>query len=89
MLFHDLSVEDGKEGEEVYASPQVVAIHQKLEKYVTDLGYKPPRLIYEPVTLESSLSNGIYTDFMSQFKPNTAESLKEMIMQVIEMEILF
>jgi hypothetical protein len=90
MLFHDLSVDaDAKQGEDVYASPMVVAIHEKIASYVLDYGYKPPRMIYEPVTLESIQSNGIYTDLRPNTRANSAESLKDMISQIIEMEILF
>lgn len=90
MLFHDLSVDaDAKEGEDVYASPMVVAIHQKINSYVAEYGYKPPRMIYEPVTLESTQATGIYTDSRQNVRVLTAESLKDMISQIIEMEILF
>jgi hypothetical protein len=35
MLFDDLSVNnDGKEGEEIYASPKVVEINNKIAEYV-------------------------------------------------------
>ena len=90
MLFHDLSVDtDGKEGEDVYASPMVVAIHQKINSYVLEYGYKPPRMIYEPVTLESTFATGIYTRPGQNVPTATAESLRDMISQIIEMEILF
>jgi len=56
MLFEDLSVNnDGKEGEDIYASPKVVNIHDKINNYVADLGYKPPRLIYEPITVHDAV----------------------------------
>ena len=52
ILFEDLSVNnDGNNGEETYASPKVVNIHQILNRYVEELGYKPPRLIYQPITV--------------------------------------
>lgn len=62
MLFDDLSVNnDGKDGEEIYASPKVVHIHNLINKYVEELNYKPPKLIYEPITVLSSFKSGIYT----------------------------
>ena len=59
MLFDDLSVNnDGKEGEEIYASPKVVEINNKIAEYVEQYRFKPPRLIYEPITASKP---GLYT----------------------------
>jgi len=75
ILFDDLSVNnDGKDGEEIYASPKVVEIHAKINNYVEELRYKPPKLIYEPVT---SQKPGIYTQYEN--RAHTAESLRDMI----------
>ena len=91
MLFEDLSVNtDGKDGEEIYASPKVVNIHALINKYQEQLSYKPPRMIYTPITVERLYKekNGIYTQNENS-RPNTAESLRDMIAQVTEMETLF
>ena len=89
ILFEDLSVNnDGNNGEETYASPKVVHVHKIMDKYMEELGYKPARLIYQPVTVANIIKNGIYTQNESN-QTDTAESLKDMIQQVIEMETLF
>lgn len=86
ILFEDLGVNHNSSAdEEVYAAPVVVKVHDKINKYVDDYGYKPPRQIYEPVT---SGQPGIYNS-AGTFRAETAETLKEMIGQVIEMEQLF
>jgi len=52
ILFEDLSVShDVKEGEEIYASPKIVEINKKINSYQEEFGYKPVRLIYEPITV--------------------------------------
>ena len=62
ILFEDLSVNnDGNNGEETYASPKVVHVHKIMDKYMEELGYKPARLIYQPVTVANIIKNGIYT----------------------------
>ncbi len=73
----------GKEGESSYVSPKVVEIHEKMSQYAQEWGYKPTKMVYVPVT-ESKL--GIYTK--QEFKPETAESLKDMVLGVVEMETL-
>lgn len=86
ILFDDLSVNnDGKEGEDIYASPKVVEINDRINRYVEEFRYKPPRLIYEPI--ENS-KPGIYTQAHDN-GVHTAETLKDMIAQIIEMEQLF
>jgi hypothetical protein len=50
-LFEDLGITIGdNKDEEVYASTVVVGINNKINTYMNELGYKPPRMIYEPVT---------------------------------------
>lgn len=76
ILFEDLGVNHGNASdEEVYASPVVVKVHDKINNYVNDFGYKPPRQIYEPVTAGQP---GIYNS-AGTFRAETAETLKEMI----------
>ncbi len=86
MLFDDLSVNnDGKDGEDIYESPKVVEVYAKINQYVSELGYKPPKLIYEPITVQKL---GIYTS-KQDLKQDTAETLKDMVNQIVEMEQLF
>jgi hypothetical protein len=83
MLFDDLSVNnDGKEGEEIYASPKVVEINNQILEYVERFRYKPPKLIYEPVTVSNA---GIYTQ-AHDFRQDTCETMKDMIGEILEME---
>jgi hypothetical protein len=87
MLFDDLSVNnDGKEGEEIYASPKVVEINNQILDYVERFRYKPPRLIYEPVTVSKS---GVYTQpaqAAQEYRQDTCETMKDMIGEILEME---
>lgn len=82
MLFDDLSINDGKEGEETYASPKVVEINNKIAEYVESFRYKPPRLIYEPITVSQP---GLYTQ-ANDFRYDTQETLRDMIAEILEME---
>jgi len=52
--------------------------------YISELGYKPTKMIFEPIT-DSKL--GLYTK-PNDFKPETAETFKDMISGVVEMENL-
>ena len=86
ILFEDLSVNnDGKEGEEIYVSPKVVEIYDRINKYQVELGFKPPKLIYEPVSVGRS---GLYTN-KSDFRAETIETMKDMFREIVEMEQLF
>lgn len=76
ILFEDLGVNHSTDGdEEVYAAPVVVKVHDKMHAYVNEMGYKPPRLIYDPVT---SAQAGVYNS-AGTFRAETSETLKEMI----------
>jgi hypothetical protein len=87
ILFDDLAVNnDGKEGEDIYASPKVVEIYDKINSYVAEYGYKPTRYIYEPVVTSKP---GIYTALGNDAKPETAITMQDMIGSVLEMEQLF
>lgn len=87
ILFDDLSVNnDGKEGEDIYASPKVVEINDKINSYVEEFRYKPPKLIYEPVIVSGKA--GIYTQAHDN-AAHTADTMKDMINQILEMEQLF
>ena len=86
MLFDDLSVNnDGKEGEEIYASPKVVEINNKIAEYVEQYRFKPPRLIYEPITASKP---GLYTQ-ANDFRYDTQETMRDMVAEILEMEQLF
>ncbi len=83
MLFEDLSVNnDVKEGEDIYQTPKVVEINNKIAQYVEMYRYKPSRLIYEPPTVSKP---GIYTQ-ANDFRYDTLETLKEMVSEMLEME---
>lgn len=74
----------GKEGEDIYASPKVVEVSEKMNSYKADLGRVPTKFIYEPIT-DSQL--GLYTK-PNDWKPETAETHKDMLSGVVEMEHL-
>lgn len=83
ILWDDLDI-GGKEGEAVYASPKVVEIHDKMTAYQQEWGYKPTKMVYEPINENKT---GIYTK-PNDFKPETSETLKDMVNSCIEMETL-
>lgn len=87
LLFDDLAVNNDVKGEEVYASPKVVEIYELINRYVEEFRYKPPKLIYEPVTM-SAKNSGLYTQ-VHDFHANTQELMKDMLTQILEMEQLF
>ena len=74
-----------KEGEAIYASPKVVEIHDKMSRYQQDWGYKPTKMPYEPV---DQLKPGLYTGSSDSWKAETAETLRDCISGVLEMENL-
>lgn len=85
ILWDDLDI-GGKEGEAVYASPKVVEIHEKMTAYQQEWGYKPTKMVYEPITENKP---GLYTRAKADdFKPETSETLKDMVGSCIEMETL-
>lgn len=85
ILWDDLDI-GGKEGEAVYTSPKVVEIHEKMTTYQQEWGYKPTKMVYEPITENKP---GLYTRAKADnFKPETSETLKDMIGSCIEMETL-
>ena len=85
ILWDDLDLcTSGKEGEDVYASPKVVEVSEKMNDYVAEMGYKPTKMIFEPI---SDSKPGLYTK-PSDCKPETAETFKDMISGVVEMENL-
>jgi hypothetical protein len=77
LLFDDLAVNNDVKGEEVYASPKVVEIYELINRYVEEFRYKPPKLIYEPVTL-SAKNSGLYTQ-VHDFHASTQELMKDML----------
>jgi len=83
ILWDDLDI-GGKEGEAVYAPPKVVEIHDKMTAYQQEWGYKPTKMVYEPIT---DTKQGLYTK-PNDFKAETAETLKDMVSSCIEMETL-
>ena len=74
----------GKDGEDIYASPKVVEVSDKMNEYVVELGYKPQKFIYD---INSISMPGIYTK-TSDSKADTAETLKDMVSGVVEVEQL-
>lgn len=85
ILWDDLDMnKGGKDGEDIYASLKVVEVSEKMNQYAQELGYKPIRFIYEPVT---DLKLGLYTKGQD-CKPETAETLKDMIAGTIDLEHL-
>lgn len=85
ILWDDLDFNKaGKEGEDIYASPKVVEVSDKMNGYMSELGYKPTKFIYEPIT---DSSPGLYTK-PNDWKPETAETQKDMLAGVVEMEQL-
>ena len=74
----------GKDGEDIFASPKVVEVSDRMIAYQQELGYKPTKFIFEPITQSRP---GLYTKH-SDCKPETAETLKDMLAGCIELEQL-
>ena len=83
ILWEELDI-GGKEGEAIYASPKVVEIHEKMQTYQQDWGYKPTKLVYESI---DSAKPGLYTQ-QSNWNAETCETLKDCVQSIIEMETL-
>lgn len=85
ILWDDLDMnKSGKDGEDIYASPKVVEVSDKMNSYIVELGYKPVKFIYD---IDSIAKPGIYTK-TSDSKADTAETLRDMVSGVVEVEQL-
>lgn len=84
IMWEDLDMtKNVKEGEEIYATPKVVEVKEKMNNYELDLGYKPMKMIFDLPTITKP---GLYTK--SECKPDCAETLKDMIQGNCEIEEL-
>ena len=63
-----------RDGDDIYATPKVVEVKEKMNNYELDFGYKPMKLIFDMSTM---LKPGLYTK--AECKPECAETLKDMI----------
>ena len=85
IMWKDLDMnKSGKDGEDIYASPKVVEVNELMNNYLENLGYTPKELIFD---IERVSKPGIYTKAFVN-KPETADTLKDMIKGTIELEKL-
>lgn len=83
ILWDDLDMnKGGKDGEDIFASPKVVEVSEKMISYTQELGYKPTKYIFEPITQSRP---GLYTKH-DDCKAETAETLKDMLQGCNELE---